>query len=200
MKKLTNPLLILFMLPLLLSCHHNRLKTNEKELAKEIITQEKEKEDADKAANEEKLPDTLNRPSKGFRFKEDRSVDRAHPPLVIDIAGNLNNVKDISLSDVASGISYVRIEPVPDSAIPVDLKFNCYLMDNYIIARNLYGIHLYSKDGRYIRSVVKNQYTGVNVKAGSVMFFSDYTMKGGGMSVWAEGNNLFYNYRNNIIC
>lgn len=199
MKKLTNPLLILFMLPLLLSCHHNRLKTNEKELAKEIIVQEKEKEDVDKAANEKKLADTLNRPSKGFRFKEDRSVDHVHPPLLIDIAGNLNNVKDISLSDVASGISYVRIEPVPDSAIPVDLKFNCYLMDNYIIARNLYGIHLYSKDGRYIRSVVKNQYTGVNVKAGSVMFFSDYTMKGGGMSVWAEGNNLFYNYRNNII-
>ena len=199
MKKVTYPLLILLMLSQLSSCNHNRLKTNEKELAKEIITQEKEKEDADKAAHEKKLADTLNRHQGGFRLKENRSVDPAHPPIVIDLAGSLNNVKEINLSDIASGISYVSIEPVPDSAIPVDLKFNYYLMDNYIIARNLYGIHLYSKDGRYIRSVVKNQYTGVNVKAGSVMFYSDYTMKGGGMSVWAEGNNLFYNYRNNII-
>jgi hypothetical protein len=199
MKNLSSLLLLLLILSPTLSCHHNRLKTNEKELAKEIITQEKEKEDADKVSSEKKLADTLNRHQGGFRLKENRSVDPAHPPLIIDIAGNLNNVKDISLTDVAASITYIRIEPVPDSTIPVDLKFNYYLMDNYIIARNLYGIHLYSKDGRYLRSVVKNQYTGVNVKDGSVMFFSDYTMKGGGMSVWAAGNKLFYNYRNNII-
>ena len=184
---------------IVISCHHNRLKTNEKELAKDIITREKEKDSANKADLEKRLADTLNRHQGGFRLKEDRSVDPAHPPLEIDLAGSLNNLKEINLSDVASGFTYVRMEPVPDSTLPVDLKFKYYLMDNYIIARNLYGIHLYSKDGRYIRSVVKNQYTGVNVKAGSVMFFSDYTMKGAGMSVWAEGNNLFYNYRNNII-
>jgi hypothetical protein len=187
------------MLLIVISCHHNRLKTSEKNLVKEIIIQEKEKEAEDKAANEKKLADTLNRHQGGFRLKENRSIDPSHPPVVIDIAGSLNNVRNVNLSDVASGITYIRIEPVPDHTLSMDLKFNYYLMDNYIIARNLYGIHLYSKNGRYLRSVVKNQYTGVNVKAGSVMFFSDYTMKGGGMSVWAEGNKLFYNYQNNII-
>jgi len=81
MKKLAYPLLILIMLSLLLSCHHNRLKTNEKELAKEIAIQEKEKEDADRAANEKKLADTLNRHKGGFRLRENRSIDPAHPPM-----------------------------------------------------------------------------------------------------------------------
>ena len=198
MKNLTKLIFLLFFLIQNIACNRNRLKTNEKELAKEIITREKEIDSADKAANEKKLTDTLNRHHGGFRLKENRSVDPAHLPLIIDIADNLDNIKDINLSDVASTITYIRIEPVPDPTLPVDLKFNYYLMDKYIIARNLYGIHLFSRDGRYIRSVVKNQYTGVNVKAGSVMFFTHYTMKGGGMSIWAEGNNLFYNYRNNI--
>jgi hypothetical protein len=198
MKNLPGRTLLLVFLILSISCHHNRLRTNEKELAKEIITQEKEKEEADKIANEKKLAVALNQNPKGLRFKEDRSVDPAHPPVTIDIAGNLNNIKEIVLSDLAADITYIHLKTIPDSTLPKDLKFSYYLMDNYIIARNLYGIHLYSKDGRYIRSVVKNKYTGVNVKNGSVMFFNDYTIMGGGMSVWAKGNNLFYNYRNNI--
>ena len=199
MKNLSSLLLLLLILSPTLSCHHNRLKTNEKELAKEIIIQEKEKEDADKTASEKLLADTLNRLPSGFRFKEDRSVDPAHPPIVIDLAGSLNNVKEINLSDVASGITYVRMESVPDSTLPVDLKFKYYLMDNYIVAVNLYGIHLYAKDGRYIRSVVKNKFTGVEVYTGEIRIWDNYTMKGGGVSVWASGNNLYYNYNNNII-
>jgi hypothetical protein len=182
-----------------LCCHHNRLKTNEKELAKEIILQEKEKAEAGKVASEKQLADTLNRLTKGFRLKENRTVDPAHPPVEIDIAGSLNNVKEINLSDVASGITYIRMEPVPDPTLPEDLKFKYYMMDNYIVAVNLYGIHLYSKDGSYIRSVVKNKFTGVEVHPGEIRIWDNYTMKGGGVSVWASGNNLFYNYSNNII-
>jgi hypothetical protein len=199
MKHFCFPLLLFLILFQLLSCHHNRLKINEKELAKEIIIQEKEKEAAEKVTGEKLMADTLNRTSKGFRFKEDRSVDPAHPPILIDIAGSLNNIKEIKLSDVASGITYVRMEPVPDSTLPVYLKFKYYLMDNYLVAVNLYGIHLYSKDGRFIRSIVKNKFTGVEVHPGEIRIWDDYTMKGGEVSVWANGNNLFYNYNNNII-
>ena len=189
---------LFFMFLPIISCHHNRLKTNEKELAKEIFIQEKEKEKVDKAANEKKLADTLNRHQGAFRLKENRSVDLAHLPATIDIAGNLDNVKDINLSDMAAGIKYIRMETIPDSTLPKDLKFKYYLMDNYIVAVNLYGTHLYSKYGSYIRTIVKNQFTGVNVTNGSITFWNDYTMKGGGMSVWANGNNLFYNYGDNI--
>jgi hypothetical protein len=198
MKDFTLRLLIFLLLLIVISCHRNRLKTNEKELVKEIIIQEKEKENADRAATEKKLADTLNRHQGGFRYKEIRSVDKTHPPLEIDIAGSLYNIKDINLSDVATAITYIRMEPVPDTTLPIDLKFNYYLMDNYIIARNLYGIHLYSKDGRFIHSIVKNRYTGMQVTPGNVMFRNDYTKKGGGLSVWSNMNNLFYNYSDNI--
>jgi len=198
MIKIFPGILIFLTLSSVISCHHNRLKTNEKELAKEIAIQEKEKGDADKADNEKKLADTLNRNQGGFRRKENRSIDSAHPPIEIDLAGSLNNLKEINLSDVASGITYVRMEPVPDSTLPVDLKFNYHLMDNYIVAVNLYGINLYSKDGRYIHSIVKNRFTGVKVMQGSVVFWNDYIMKGGGVSVWSNDNDLYYNYSDNV--
>lgn len=188
-------LVVLFMLP---ACNRNKLKTNEKELVKKLIIQEKQKEEADKAAREKQLAENMNQIQGGLRFRENRLADPAHPALVIDIAGNLNNIKEISLSDIASSVLYIPIQQVPDSTIPTDLKFKYYLMDNYIIALNLYGIHLYSKDGRYLRAIVKNEMTGVEVGPGSLRFYNDYTMKGGGSSVWGKGNSLFYNYGNNI--
>jgi len=187
----------MLIIPMLLSCSPNRLKTNEKELAKEIVSQEKENVDFKKSADDR--ADTANRSVRGLRIKEDRSVDPARPPLIIDIAGSLNNVKEIKLSDVATGITYIRMEPIPDSTLRKDLKFKYYLMDNYIVAVNLYGIHLFTKDGRYLRNVVKNKFTGVEVSQGEIRIWDNYTMKGGGVSVWAIGNNLFYNYNNNII-
>jgi hypothetical protein len=79
----------------------------------------------------------LERFTKGLHFREDRSVDLKNPPVTIDIAGSLNNIKDIKLSDVAAKVSYLRMEPVPDSTIPRNLKFKYYIMDNYIVALNL---------------------------------------------------------------
>lgn len=198
MRNLPGLTLIILFLILSISCHHNRLKTNEKELAQEIILQENEKKEYEKTANEKRLADSRKNNSDGLRLKEDRTVDLRHPPVEINIAGNLDNVREIKLSDLVSGITYIRIEPVPDSTLPCDQKFTYYIMDNYIIARNIYGIHLYSKDGKYIRSVVKNQYTGVQIKAGIIMFYNDYTLIGGGMSIWSKGNKLYYNYRNMI--
>jgi hypothetical protein len=190
-------ILLLFIL-LLSSCHRNRLKINENILKNEIILEEKQKEETDKAARDKEMADTLNRFHNGLRFKENRSVDPLHPPLEIDIAGNLNNIKDLKLSDVVSGINYIRIQKVPDPSLPDDLKFKYYLMDNYIVAVNLYGIHLFAKDGRFLTTVVKNEFTNVIIKPDNIAFYLDYTMKGGGMSVWSDGNDLFYKYGNNI--
>jgi hypothetical protein len=180
------------------SCHRNRLKVNEKELAKELILQEKERSEADHNAREKELADTLNRSTKGPLYKEDRSVDRANPPVIIDLAGSLNNVKEVKLSDVASEVRYIRMQTVPDSTILTDIKFKYYLMDNYIVALNFYGTHLYAKDGRYIRQVVRNELTGMTVAPERILLRSDYTLKGGGFSVLGVGNTLFYNYSNNI--
>jgi hypothetical protein len=179
-----------------ISCHRNRLKTNEKKLTEEIITLEKQNTEKERATLEREQKDGITSRSKGVLSKEDRSVDPSHPPVVIDIAGNLNNVKDIRLSEVAASVSYIRIGPVSDTALPSDLKFKYYLLNNYIVAQNLYGIHLFSKEGQFIRSVVKNEYTGVEVKNGSVSFWNDFTLRGGGLSAWVKGDRLLYEYTN----
>jgi hypothetical protein len=180
------------------SCHRNRLKTNEKELATKLLSDEREKVTSDSLARIQRINSRAGGLRAGFRYKEDRSTDGSVPPIKINIAGNLENFADTKLSDIASDITYIRMAAVPDTTVPSDLKFRYYLMDKYVVATNLYGIHLYAKDGRYIRSIVKNEMTGVEVSPDEVRFWFDYTMKGGTSITGVKGNSLFYNYSNNI--
>jgi hypothetical protein len=59
---------------------------------------------------------------------------------------------------------------------------------------------LFSKEGKYIRTVVKNEFTELTYdkENNRVSAYYDFTVVGGGMSVWARGNSLFYQYTNNI--
>jgi hypothetical protein len=179
-----------------LSCHHNRLKINEEELINELL--HRDNQNIDKVVSAEYIPNVLNSDNYSLPSNGNRLADPENPPRNIDIAGNLKNIRDFRLSDLASDITYIRMEQVPDSTLPTDLKFKYCIMDNYIVAVNLYGIHLYSREGRYIRSVVKNEFTGVRVDPGMIVFRTDYTLKGGGLSVHAVGNDLYYNYRNTM--
>jgi hypothetical protein len=181
-----------------LSCRNNRLKTNEKELAKEILIQERKNDETERALREKELADTLNRPAKGLQFKEDRSTDPPHPPVVVYIEGNLNNIKDFKLSDVASEIRYVRMETVPDSTFPRMMKFKYYLFSDYIIATNPDGIVLYTKDGKYLNTIVRNRTTGIVVDSVWMRVLGTNTFIGGGTSVWYYSGKLFYTYRNSI--
>ena len=184
------------------SCHRNKLKTDKKALVQQILSEEEQLVQKEKlrVEQEKQLADSLAKLPKGFRFKEDRSVDPQKPPVVIDIAGSLENIRDVKLSDVATDIKYIRMDKLPDPSATANLKYKYYLMDNYIVALNIYGTHLFSKEGRFIHTIVKNQLTGVefDVKNNYLKFWMDYTLIGGGTSVWARGNSLFYNYTNNI--
>jgi hypothetical protein len=198
MKKFSIFTLLLLLLLHLSSCHHNRLKSNEKELAEEILIQERENEETERVLHEKELADTLNRPAKELRFKEDRAIDPAHPPLLIDIAGSLDNIKGFKLSDVASEIRYVRMETVPDSTFPRLMKFKYYLLSDYIVATNPGGIILYTKEGKYVNTIVKNKTTGIDVDAEWMRVMGTNTFIGCGTSVWPEGKGFFYYYHNSI--
>ena len=184
------------------SCHRNKMKTDKNALVNKILTEEEQLAQQEKlrVEQEKQLADSLAKLPKGFRFKEDRSVDPQKPPVVIDIAGSLENIREVKLSDVASDIKYIRMDKVPNTSLPGSLKYKYYLMDNYIVALNIYGTHLFSKEGKFIRTIVKNQLTGVEFdeKNNYLKFWMDYTSIGGGTSVWARGNSLFYLYSNNI--
>jgi hypothetical protein len=202
--KLIYPIFVVLILTLGLfsSCGRNRLKTDEKYLAKQILTEEEQlaHEASLREQSEKQLADSLAKLPKGFRFEEQRKANPQRPPVVINIAESLENIAELKLSDVAKDIKYIRLEPVPDADLPRNQKYKFYLMDNHLIAVNLYGIHQYTKEGKFVRTIVKNQLTGVEYdeKNNNLSFWNDYTLIGGGTSVWARGNTLFYVYSNNI--
>jgi len=191
-------LLIPGVLLMLLSCNGNRLKTDEKKLTEEILQKEKESEEAERKSVEDGLSDTLRKLPPGFRFKEERSVDPSRPPVIIDIAGSLDNIREYKLSDVASKITYIRMQKVPDTGFSGVRKFKYYLMDNNIIALSLSGILLYTRDGKYMSTIVKNEFTGIEVTESAITVRGDNTFIGGGNTVWAQGNMLYYKYRNSL--
>ena len=200
MKSVKQIISISIILAILFSCTQgrNKLKTDEEVLKKEILSQEEQLEQK-RSEREKQLADSLSKLPKGFRFAEERGVDPLHKPMVIDIANSLDSVRTFKLSDVASNIEYIRMEAVPDSTLLTNMKYKYYLMDNYLIASNLYGIHLFTNDGHFIRSIVKNEMSGVsyNEKKDRVMYlWSEYMEIGGGTNLWARGNTLFYFYQN----
>jgi len=99
------------------------LKTDERKLAEEMLGKEKEAEEAERKADEQRLSDTLKKLPPGLRFKEERSVDPSKPPVVIDLERNLNNVKNFVLSNIASKITYIRIQKVPDTGFSRAMKY-----------------------------------------------------------------------------
>ncbi|MCX6285515.1 MAG: DUF4933 domain-containing protein [Bacteroidetes bacterium] len=191
-------LLIPGVLLMLLSCNGNRLKTDEKKLTEEILQKEKEAEEAERKSGEDGLSDTLKKLPPGFRFKEERSVDPSRPPVVVDIEGSLNNTREYKLSDVASKITYIRMQKIPDTGFSIVRKFKYYLMDKNIIAISPSGILLYTRDGKYLSTIVKNEFTGIDVTEKMIVVRPDNTFIGGGYTVWAQGNMLYYKYRNSL--
>ncbi len=195
-------LLAIFMILVYLlapSCHRNRLKTSEKELTNEILLQEEENEANNGEENKKHLAGGSGNSNGGIRYKEDRSVDLTSPPVVIDIAGSLQNVREVKLSDIASEITYIRIQPPADSAFRKEIKFTFHLTDDYIIASNLFGIIHYDREGRFVNTVVKNQFTGIEIEPDKIIGYSEFTFTGAyNTSVKSSGNTLYYNYFNNI--
>lgn len=180
------------------SCRHNRLKTNRKELTQEILLQEKKQKEEEAFAHNKDSIERMIQPSGGFRLKEDRSIDSDRPPLIINIAGSLNNIKELKLSDIASEIRYIRLEPIPDSTFSREMKFKYYLLPNNIIATNPSGILLYTKEGKFITTIVKNKTIGITVDSDKMIVTGTNTFIGGSTSVWISGDDLFYSYRNSL--
>lgn len=201
-KLIYNGLVVLILaLGLFSSCGKNRLKTDEKSLTKQILTEEEQlaQEAAQRDEREKQLADSIAKLPKGFRFPEERGIDPTNPPQIIDIVNNLENIKDFTLSDVASSIEYIRMESVPDSTLLTNMKYKYYLTDNNIITSNLYGIHLFTKKGHFIRTIIKNELSGYSYdekKERIMVRYNDYMRIGASPSVWARGNDLFYHYLN----
>ncbi|MCX6255256.1 MAG: DUF4933 domain-containing protein [Bacteroidia bacterium] len=173
MKSLLILLLSVLILSPFLSCRHNRLKTNEKELTKEILLQEKE--EAEKVALMKKSAETGNRFSGGLRKKEIRSVDSGRPPIRIDIPGTGNNTRKFKLSEIASSIRYVKLQTPPDTLLLYDhffyrsdLESNIRSDGEQIIFQGLFGLTRFNMQGEYQETIWKNK-TGIRFYGSSMV-------------------------------
>ena len=154
---------IFLILLIIISCHHNRLKTDEKKLGKEILVQEKTKKDAEKTANEKESSQTRTRTTGSLRKKEIRSVDPQRPPVKIDIMGTVNNTRKLKLSDIASSIRYVKLQTPPDTLLLYNLFFYRPDLDSkvrsdgeQIIFEGLFGLTRFNMQGEYEETIWKN--------------------------------------------
>jgi hypothetical protein len=195
MKILTGPFVFTLLFISIISCRNNRLKTDEEKLKLELLASGSSESDSGKRISS----DTSNHTKDGILFKEDRSIDPLHPPLIIDIAGSLDNIKEIHLSDLFTEIRYIRIQPPPDTAFKNFMRFRYYLIDNSIIAFNVFGLIHYDHDGKYIKTIVKNEFTKIEVTPNGIMSYYDMTFIGAySPNLKTSDNKLFYSYLNNI--
>jgi len=181
---------ILFFLVLssLVSCNRNRLKTDEKELEGQILTEEQQlaHEAELRAEREKQLADSIAKLPKGFRFTEDRSVDLNQPPVIIDIIGNRESRQDIKLSQLFSKIEYIRLEIDPDSLMA---KNNGAVIvgDSHIYTvSSMFGIIQYDLKGKFKQYICKNTIYDTGNRG-----FITYQ---GTRSAYLAGDRLVYKY------
>ena len=203
MKNLTKLILLILFLIQSISCHHNRLKTNEKELANEILLQEKEKEKPGSAIPQKNSPGTGNQLSASFRKKEIRSVDNQRPPVKIDIMGTVNNIRKFKLSDVASSIRYIKLQTPPDTALLYDNFFyRNELMStirsdgDQIIFQGIFGLVRFNMLGEYQETIWKNK-TGIRFQGKVLAMFGGRDFFGvlPNIPVSLLNRNLYYNFQ-----
>ena len=178
------------------SCGGNRLKTDEKALSKQILTEEQQlaKEDAMRAEREKQLADSIAKLPKDFRFKEDRSVDPDFPPVAIDFTNQIP-VKKFNLSEIAKEIKYIRLSVPGDSLyFAPAMGGSVAFTDKNIILNNNFGVHSFSPEGEYLETIAQSNVTNRLLdKQASFGYFDKESYKGvWGTHVSVAGNRIFY--------
>jgi len=162
----TIPLIVqlIFFFSLLISCRQNRLKTAEKELAKEIIIEEKDKKAKEIIPISRESSETKTKSSVSLRKTEIRKIDPKRPPVKIDLMGTVMNTHKLKLSDVASSIKYVKLQTPPDTLLLYDLFFYRTDLDSkvrsdgeQIIFEGIFGLTCFNMAGEYKEIIWKNE-------------------------------------------
>jgi len=176
MKQLLIPSFFILLLLFNLSCHNNHLKTNEKELAKEIIHLENEKTKSEIGTNGGKISNIDFKSFNASRLKENRSSDLQNPPILLDIPGTEKDIRKFKLSDIASSVKYVKLQTPADTSLLYDPFF--YRDDlistirsdgEEIIFQGLFGLTLFNMRGEYQQTIWKNS-AGIEIRGKAVMW------------------------------
>ena len=195
-KNLSILLLLLYVGFFATSCRQNSLKFNERELAQQVIIQEKEKLEAERLENEKLLAESLASKAGKPLYKEDRSVDPANPPVIIDFSKEIPS-KEIKLSDIGIKVSYIVLR-IPDDSLYFLWGAWINFTSNRIIINNNLGIHSFNTDGQYIETIAKNYVDAprnIDPEKPFSGFFPRETFQGAWINhVGTSGSTVFYKY------
>jgi hypothetical protein len=189
--------MLILALGLFSSCGKNRLKTDEKELTKQILTEEQQlaQEAKLRAKHEKQLADSIAKLPKGFRFKEEREVDSENPPVEIDIIASRQNPKSIKLSQLFSKIDYIILELLPDSAF-YNSNPNFILNNNSIYGASSKGIAQYDRQGHFIKYICQNELHSTKINGTEMTFENDFNQFVGGTQAKIVNGKLYYKFEN----
>lgn len=190
-------LLILFTV-LLMGCARNRLKTDEKSLVKQILTEEEQREyEAElRAEREKQLADSIAKLPKGFRFPEIRTAEPANPFLSINIIGNRSNPQKIQLSQLFTRIDYIRLDQLPDTTVLQMVNSYIIATDHIYITTSTGSILQYDRDGRFIRPICTGNLQFTKTNGGMMVSSVQADMFEGARGVYWNGHSLCYQYEN----
>lgn len=198
MKATTTTIFLLFaVFAIAVSCGHNRLKTDEKKLGNQILTEEEQlaHEAQQLVEREKQLADSIAKLPKGFRFKEEREVDSEISPIEIDVVASRQNPKSIKLSQLFSKVDYITLEPLNDSTF--------YNRDSYFIINknSLYGasskgIAQYDWQGHFIKYICQNDLHFTKINGTEMTFENDFNQFVGGTQAKIVNGKLFYKFEN----
>jgi hypothetical protein len=164
MKRIFILIFISLSLTIFQACRQNRLKISEKKLSNEILALEKEKNEGKISEFDNESPESKNGHSGVLRRKEIRSVDSRRPPIILDLLEANKNTRDFRLSDIASSVSYIKLETPPDTNLTYDpfyyrtrLMSTIKVADGQIIFQGIFGITRFNMQGEYQETIWKNE-------------------------------------------
>lgn len=198
--KLTYPVLVTLILALGLfsSCGKNRLKTDEKSLTNQILTEEEQlaHEAGLRAEREKQLADSIAKLPKGFRFQEDRSIDSNNPPVVIDIIGSRKNPKKIKLSQLFSKVEYIRLDQNQDST--EFLLGTRYIVtpDHIYVTSGRGSIFQFDRKGHFTHTVCTGNLQFTNYNGVMMVSKEQADLFEGAQTAYWNGDKLCYQYEN----
>jgi len=186
----------LLIILVILSCNRNHLKTDEKALTKQILTEEQQlaHEAELRAESEKQLADSLAKLPQGFRFQEDRSIDPDYPPVIIDFTKEIP-VKKFNLSEIAKEVKYIRLSVPGDSLyFAPHMGGRVTFTDKNIILNNNFGVHSFSPEGEFLETIAQSNVTKrIADKQSLYGYFDKESFKGvWGNHVSVAGDRIFY--------
>ena len=118
-------------------------------------------------------------PPAGAKYIEVRSVDPAAPPAIIDIVGNLNNKKTFKLSDIASSVKYIQLQPPPGIKFTSSIIRDVLTDDEHIFVNTWEGLFCYTAEGQYLYPLTINETDsgryGISIQSGVANNFGAFT-------------------------